>query len=102
MYWLTHAGYDVANALTDAHAPHDPVPDGVDVFITDRFGPGLEGEVVIADLKARQPGVRVIIIGCGGAREPAQLSLARVAGADATLSSPFEREHVLELLDEQG
>jgi DNA-binding NtrC family response regulator len=97
-YWVKRAGYRVHEGSPMALPPDVGVPPGAELLLTDRFGPGLQGEATVCQLKTRRPGLRVIVCGCGTAAELAQLSLARVAGADATLATPFDRDHVLQLL----
>jgi hypothetical protein len=72
--------------------------DITEIFVTDRFGPGLQGEIPPAQLKATRPAMRMIVLGCGDTRELAQLSLARVAGVDATLATPLHRDDLLDAL----
>jgi CheY-like chemotaxis protein len=98
VYWLTRGGYRVH----DGPLPASPVPaieqeDG-SVLLTDRFGPGLDGGVTIFQRKAQRPGLRVVVIGSGDASELAQLSLARAAGADATVSARMDRDELFRLL----
>jgi DNA-binding NtrC family response regulator len=98
VYWLIEAGYDVrkgtpaapSGALVDRHAGR--------LLFTDRFGIGRANGATILQLRERRPDLHVIVIGAGGADEPAQLALARAAGADATLPAAFDRESVLHLL----
>lgn len=96
-YWLERSGYHV-------HDGPPPAQDGsldddrAGVLLTDRFGPGLDSGVTILQRKEQRPGLHVIVVGCGDASEPAQLSLARAAGADATLSARVDREALVGLL----
>ena len=98
--WLERAGYRVSAGLPDGSA--EGMGDESEVLFTDRFGPGLAGEVVIGDLKAAHPRLQVVVIGQPGAGQSAQLSLARVAGADATLPTPLDRLSVLASVDPGG
>ncbi len=99
VYWLTQAGYRVHDSSATSVPPDEPHRGSADVLLTDRFGPGLPGEVTIFQLKDARPGLRVIVLGHGDAMEPARLSLARAAGADATLPAPLDRGRVLQTLD---
>jgi hypothetical protein len=98
VYWLQRGGYQVH----DGPVPSSPQDDGAaaapGVLLTDRFGPGLDREITIFQHKAQRAGLRVIIIGSGDESERAQLSLARAAGADATLSARVDRDALFELL----
>lgn len=64
------------------------------VVITDIFMPGTNGLLGIAALRHRSPDLPVIAISAGVAGERAQdaLAAARMAGADAVLSKPFEMD----------
>jgi hypothetical protein len=95
-YWARMAGWEV---LEGAPMHDDATAANVlEFFVTDRFGPGLEGEITPAELKSSRPAIRMIVLGSGDAREVAQLSLARVAGVDVTLATPFHRDDVLDAL----
>lgn len=98
LHWLERAGVEVRQGQPLARGD-DAAETGREVLLTDRFGPGLAGEVVIAAVKEGRPGLRVVVLGCGKGDEATQLSLARVAGADATLASPMERDAVLALVE---
>ncbi|MEP7206206.1 MAG: hypothetical protein ABI920_04655 [Casimicrobiaceae bacterium] len=95
VYWLERAGIEVHEGLPPQRRADESGARSPDVLLTDRFGPGLAGEIVIGELKESHPGIVVVVLGCGDAGELAQLSLARVAGADATLATPFDRDAVL-------
>ncbi len=90
-YWVRRAGYDVCEGIAAA----DSSGQAAGILVTDRFGPGLADEIVPGDVKMVRPGLRVVVIGSGTAGELAQLSLARVAGADATLATPLQRDDLL-------
>lgn len=101
VYWLMLAGYRVHESRATHFPSNGGAAKGADVLLTDRFGPGLPGEATIFQLKEARPGLRVIVLGHGDARDAAQLSLALAAGADATLPAPLDRERVLDLIDRQ-
>jgi DNA-binding NarL/FixJ family response regulator len=97
-YWLANAGLPVSDAELPDPRSLDPERAESIVVVTDRFGGGIPGEEAILALKERWPSARVIVLGRGGRQEMAQLSLARVAGMDATLASPLDRERLLALV----
>jgi AmiR/NasT family two-component response regulator len=99
VYWLTQAGYRVHESSATCFPSDERERNGADVLLTDRFGPGLPGEATIFQLKEARPGLRVIVLGHGDPMEEARLSLARAAGADATLPAPLDRGRVLHTLD---
>lgn len=96
-YWLTQSGYDVHDV---ARLSRRIVDDEAvtPILLTDRFGPEHLGAPTVAQLKEARPGLRVIVVGHGRAFEDEELSLARAAGADATLSAPPDRDALLQLL----
>ncbi|MEO8674037.1 MAG: hypothetical protein ABI569_00560 [Casimicrobiaceae bacterium] len=98
-YWLKHLGYRIQEgpAAESFAEPADKREESV--LFTDRFGPAFSGEATVSQLKTMRPRLRVVIIGCGIGDQLAQLSLARAAGADATLPVPLTRERILDLLD---
>jgi hypothetical protein len=98
VYWLERGGYRVHDGPMPPSP--DPVTDGEagGVLLTDRFGPGLDSGVTIFQRKAQRTGLRVIVIGSGDDFEQAQLSLARAAGADATISAHMDRSALFHLL----
>ncbi len=95
-YWARAAGCEVVEGVPAQAADRASGPP--EIFLTDRFGPGLPGEIPPAEIKAARPTLRVIVLGSGDAGELAQLSLARVAGVDATLATPFRRDDLLAAL----
>lgn len=97
--WLTKSGLRVREGGLSAAPASALCTVGKTVLLTDRFGPGSGADGTILELKERHPGLRIVVIGCGAGGQTAQLSLARAAGADATLPAPVDRERVLELLD---
>ena len=101
VYWLMQAGYRVHESSTTNFPSDGGDAAGADVLLTDRFGPGLPGEATIFQLKEARPGLRVIVLGHGDARDTAQLSLALAAGADATLPAPLDRKRVLDAIGRQ-
>jgi DNA-binding NtrC family response regulator len=102
VYWLLEAGHQVRKAAPAA--PGDALVDQREgqetgrIVITDRFGPGRGAGATIQQMKQRRPELRVIVVGGGGSDEAAMLSLARAAGADATLPAAFACEELMRLL----
>lgn len=97
--WLTQAGYPLGATGTQGPRGHGVREPDAAVLITDRFGPGRDGGVTIPELRARKPNLRIVVVGCGDWSQSAQLSLARVVGAHATLPAPLKREQVLDLME---
>jgi len=73
-----------------------------DLVITDIFMPEKEGISTIQELKQEFPDVKVIAVTGGGKKNCGfeYLSFAENAGADKTLNKPFERQEILDVIDE--
>ncbi len=82
---------------------------GADVVITDIIMPGIDGVATLGKIKENWPGVPVIVISGGGNVAPesyepgaiatnAYLASAERAGADCTLTKPFDRKELLDAL----
>lgn len=96
---LREAGHDVAEAEDGrsgyaAFRKHDP-----DVVMTDILMPGQDGIETIRTLQAERPGLKIIAMSGGGTHHWAFLDMAGKLGATATLSKPFRRQDLLDLLD---
>ncbi len=94
--FLDRAGYEVLVA-SDGNAAlniHRATP--VDLMITDIVMPEREGLETIMEIRHHSPSVKIIAIS-GGGRVGANeyLNVARVLGAQKTLSKPFELGELL-------
>lgn len=98
VYWLRSGGYPVHDGPLPQFTGMESDVDTTNVLLTDRFGPGLCSGMTISQRKEQWPGLRVIVIGAGDDSERAQLSLARAAGADATLSARLDRDALFQVL----
>jgi CheY-like chemotaxis protein len=97
-YWLNQGGYDVQDVSLIAIRSGKRQSAGA-ILLTDRFGPEHLGAPTVSQLKESRPGLRVVVLGHGHAFEDEELSLARAAGADATLAAPPDRDRLLQLLN---
>src|SRR5262249_9865145 len=71
-----------------------------DLVITDLFMPEKEGIETIQDLKRDHPNVKIIAMSGGNRGIIGDfLSMARMLGAQATLSKPFLREELLSTIE---
>lgn len=79
---------------------------GADLVITDIIMPGIDGVATLGRIKKKHPGLPVIVISGGGNVAPmsyepgaistsAYLASAAQAGADRTLTKPFDRQEIL-------
>ena len=84
---------------------------GADLVITDIIMPGMDGVKTLGRIKEKHPGLPVIVISGGGNVAPmtyepgaiatsAYLESAAQAGADRTLTKPFDRQEVLGAVNE--
>jgi len=73
-----------------------------DLVITDIFMPEKEGISTIQELKQEFPDVKVIAVTGGGNKRCGfeYLRFAENVGADKTLNKPFERQEILDAIDE--
>lgn len=72
-----------------------------DVVMTDIIMPDMDGNELIAKLRALDPKVRIVAVSGGGrARNLGVLQVATRFGADRVLSKPFRKDEVLKVVDE--
>jgi CheY-like chemotaxis protein len=72
-----------------------------DVVMTDIIMPDMDGNELIAKLRALDPKVKIVAVSGGGrVRNLGVLQVAQKFGADRVLSKPFRKEDVLRVVDE--
>jgi len=103
---LVRAGYDVDTADDGKEGIEKLRDSGADLVITDVIMPGIDGVAVLNHVRAEFENTPVIVISGGGNIAPmeyepsaiktnAYLASAAIAGADATLTKPFDRKTLL-------
>lgn len=93
---LEREGYEVAEAADGNEAVRVYDPETTDLVITDIVMPEKEGIETIMELKAVNPGVKVIAISGGGRISPEDyLKWARRFGVANTFTKPVDREELL-------
>jgi len=112
---LERAGYEVAVAATGNEGLDLLEREGADLVITDVIMPGIDGITTARKIREKYRNTRIIVISGGGKAAPepyepdaistrSYLASADSAGADRTLTKPFDREEILRtvrsLLDE--
>jgi CheY-like chemotaxis protein len=112
---LERAGYEVAVAATGNEGLDLMKREGADLVITDVIMPGIDGITTARQIRERYRNTRIIVISGGGKAAPepyepdaistrSYLASADSAGADRTLTKPFDRDEILRvvrsLLDE--
>ncbi len=99
--WLVDAGYRVRQAETGTAALQMLRSRAAGLLITDMDMPGRDGAQTLGEARRMLPGLAVIAIS-GGARQGRQnwASTARELGAAKTLAKPFERQALLEAVEQ--
>lgn len=108
---LERAGFDVEIAANGDDGLELLSDKGADVVITDIIMPGKNGVETVRDIRQNFPNTRVIVISGGGNVTPmdyepsaiktsAYLASAAAAGADVTLTKPFDRREILDAVNQ--
>jgi len=99
---LEQAGHKVTEAPEGGQGIEAYRKEPTDLVITDIFMPEKEGISTIQELKQEFPSVKVIAVTGGGKKNCGfeYLSFAENVGADKTLNKPFERQELLDAVDE--
>ena len=112
---LERAGYEVTVAATGNEGLDIMKKHGADLVITDVIMPGVDGISTARQIREKYRDTRIIVISGGGRTAPepyepdaistrSYLASASSAGADQTLTKPFDRNELLrvvrDLLDE--
>ncbi len=112
---LERAGYEVAVAATGNEGLELMKREGADLVITDVIMPGIDGITTARKIREKFRNTRIIVMSGGGKAAPepyepdaistrSYLASASIAGADRTLTKPFDRREILRvvrsLLDE--
>ena len=108
---LVRAGYEVEVASNGQEGLDKLRESGADLVITDIIMPGIDGVAVLRQVRDEHPGIPVIVISGGGNIAPleyepaaiktgAYLASAKIAGADVTLTKPFARKELIEVVQQ--
>lgn len=99
---LELAGYDVAEAADGVRGIEAFNRDPADLVITDIFMPEKEGIATINELKRDYPKLKIIAVSGGGNKMCGfeYLQFAENVGADRALSKPFERQEILDAIED--
>jgi CheY-like chemotaxis protein len=104
---LERAGYEVAVAATGKEGLELMQREGADLVITDVIMPGIDGITTARKIREKFRDTRIIVISGGGKAAPepyepdaistrSYLASANRAGADRTLTKPFDRQEILQ------
>jgi DNA-binding response OmpR family regulator len=98
---LERAGHDVIDAPNGEAGLKLFRQDRTQLVITDIFMPEKEGIETILELKREFPTVKIIAISGGGRKEEySYLDSVKDLGADRSFTKPFERQEMLETIEE--
>jgi CheY-like chemotaxis protein len=95
--FLEGAGYEVEEASDGGEGIGVYREKSIDLIITDLIMPNKEGIETIGELRAEFPEIKIIAMSGGGSVEAeSYLQMAKMLGANHTLTKPFEEEALLE------
>lgn len=93
---LADRGYRVITAGSGAQALN--LLDGVDVVVTDLSMPGMDGLELVAQIRARTPGLPVILLTAHGSENMVRIASSR--GACGCLSKPFDIDEIADVIEQ--
>jgi CheY-like chemotaxis protein len=93
---LADRGYRVITAGSGAQALD--LLDGVDVVVTDLSMPGMDGLELVAQIRARMPGLPVILLTAHGSENMVRIASSR--GACGCLSKPFDIDEIAHVIEQ--
>lgn len=97
---LTRAGYEVIQAHNGSEAVRLWGELGGDLVITDLFMDQKDGIETILELRATNPGIRIIAMSGGGHEKRLEvLGHARLLGAVLTIEKPFTQAQMMAMVD---
>jgi len=108
---LVRAGFDVEVAGNGSDGLNLLRQQSADLVVTDVIMPGQDGVQTVHDIRREFPKMKIIVISGGGSVSPtdyepeaikttAYLASASAAGADLTLTKPFDRKHFIKAVRE--
>lgn len=108
---LQRAGYDVSVAAGGEEGIEILQKEGADLVITDIIMPGIDGVATVKKIREKFRNTRILVISGGGYVPPMEyepdaisttafLTSAIDAGADRTLTKPFERQELIGVVEE--
>jgi CheY-like chemotaxis protein len=106
---LERAGYEVSVAATGNEGLDLMKREAADLVITDVIMPGIDGITTARKIREKYRDTRIIVISGGGKAAPdpyepdaistrSYLASASSAGADRTLTKPFDRNEILRVV----
>ena len=108
---LLRAGFEVEVASNGGAGLKLLRAQDADLVVTDVIMPGKDGVQTVRDIRREFPSIKIIVISGGGSVTPmdyepeaikttAYLASASAAGADITLTKPFDRQELVRAIEE--
>lgn len=108
---LERAGYEVSVAASGKEGLELMKEEGADLVITDVIMPGIDGIATAKEIREKYRDTRIVVISGGGRTAPepyepdaistrSYLASASSAGADQTLTKPFDRQELLRVVQD--
>ncbi|MFC1763921.1 response regulator [Planctomycetota bacterium] len=98
---LVREGYEVRTASNGVEALAALQAEFFDLMITDIIMPEKEGLETISEIRRQDLDIKIIAISGGGRADAGTyLRLAKAQGADRILIKPFERNEIIEAIEE--
>lgn len=96
---LVAAGHTVEEADNGLAVLQRYAQDPAHLLVIDLYMPGVDGLETIIRVRAQRPDAKIVAISGGGFRDKHDvLTMARQAGASATLAKPLERAELLSVV----
>ncbi len=107
---LERAGHEVVTAADGKEGLGKLHKEGADLVITDVIMPGIDGVATAKEIRKDHPDMPIIVISGGGNVAPMEyepgaistssyLASAAKAGADRTLTKPFQRQELIDAVN---
>ena len=98
---LERAGHSVASAGNGFEASQAIAQNRFDVLVADMLMPEMDGLELIAEIKAKYPGLKIVAISGGGLiGSDEYLTMAKGFGAHVLLRKPFKYQALLEAVEQ--
>jgi CheY-like chemotaxis protein len=92
---LRERGYHVTCAASGAQAL--TLLAGIDVVVTDLAMPGMDGLELVSQIRARAPGLPVILLTAHGSEQMVRIASSR--GACGCVSKPFDIDEIARVIE---
>jgi DNA-binding response OmpR family regulator len=100
VFGLTDAGHEVARACNGESALGGLTAADPDVVIVDWQMPGMRGDAVATEVRARRPHTAVVLMSGGSAREDFQVLCQPGGPADCFIQKPFTPRQLMQVIEQ--